>query len=235
LSTWNAIYFRGNLPDDFRPAVEGPCTVRRVSEWLELALPGVDDGEATALALSSRLSGQVIWVVLQTAASVVEVMHCENGAILRRIEFADGSWRRVDGTPQPWEAWLFSEEELVEAREVGDPENDAELEQAFFRKTLKAGDTLPWPREWPAFFQAVGFTQGEWEAAQALPPVATLEGSKTSKLTLFARAGLVLGAASLVGLALSRDGGFAGLAIACLLFAFGAGYVRKVTLGRWFL
>ena len=100
MSTWNAIYFRGSIPDGFRPSVEGTCPARRVTEWVEVALPGVEDGEATALALSSRVSGHVIWAYVQTTASCVGVMHCTKGELVRAIEFGDGSWHR-DGRVGP--------------------------------------------------------------------------------------------------------------------------------------
>lgn len=143
MGTWNALYFRGDLPTGFRPEVEGPCAVRRLAEWTELALPGVADGEASALALSKLVPGPVIWAIVQTTASVVGVVHFQDGKCLRCIEFADGSWRRVEGEPQPWEAWLFSQEELDAAKDVGDPSDDPELEAAFASKTLVVGKSLP--------------------------------------------------------------------------------------------
>lgn len=200
MSSWDAVYFRGAVPTGFRPCVVGVCPVRPVADWLELAVPGVDDAERTAVELSRLVSGQVIWVVLQTTASVVEVTHYESGAVVRRIAFADGEWRRVEGTPQAWEAWLFSDAEREAARANGDPEDDAELERAFARRRLVAGDRLPWPREWETFLHAVGISYEEWRAAQAEPPILTLQGTKTSKLRVFAwaaliLAGLILGAA----------------------------------------
>lgn len=192
MSTWNAVYFRGSVPPDFRPLVVGACPVRRVADWLELSLAGVDDGEPTALALSRLGSGQVIWVVVQTTASVVEVTHYASGAVVRHIGFADGEWRRVEGRPQPWEAWLFSDEEREEALANGDPVDDEELERAFARKTLTAGDQRPWPREWETFFHAIGVEHEQWRAAQAQPPLVTLQGTKTSKLKVFLLAVLVL-------------------------------------------
>lgn len=129
MSTWNAVYFRGSVPPGFRPLVVGPCPVRWVADWLELSLAGVVDGEPTALALSRLGSGQVIWVVVQTA---------------------------------------------------------------FARKTLETGDQRPWPREWETFFHAIGVSRDAWRAAQAQPPLVTLQGNKVSKLKVFSLAMLVL-------------------------------------------
>jgi hypothetical protein len=116
MGSFSALYFRGELPAGFRPEVEGPCALRKLGDWSELQLPGVANGEATAAALSERVSGQVLCVIVQTTASVVGVAHFRAGKCERCIEFGDGSWVRVEGEPQPWEARLFSAEELEAAR-----------------------------------------------------------------------------------------------------------------------
>lgn len=209
--------------------------MRRVADWTEFALPGVADGHASALALSKRVSGQVIWAIVQTTASVVGIAHYKDGRCQRCIEFADGSWRRVEGEPQPWEALLFSAEELEAAKDVGVPGDNAELEVAFASKTLEVGKTLPWPREWETLRYAISVTEAEWEAAQVSPPVVRVEGRGTLRVTYVARIALFFSVGCLVGLLLTRDGGFAGLAVAALLVALGAGFLRRAAVGRWFL
>lgn len=183
MSTWNAVYFKGTLPSGFRPPVHGTCPVRRVSDWVEMALPAVEDGEPTALELSKQVAGEVIWVILQTTASSVAVMHCEAGVQRRFIVSSEGSWSIVEGEPRPWEAWMFSEEELQETREVCAEEEREEMEAAFARKELQAGSPHPCPGEWETLFHVIGVTYEDWSAAQALPPMATLEGTKKSLLT----------------------------------------------------
>jgi len=234
MGSWSALYFRGEVPADFRPNVEGPCAVYRIGEWTELVLPGVANGEASAAALSRRISGEVLEIIVQTTASVVGVAHFENGACQRRIEFADGSWRRVEGQPKPWEKRLFSQEELEAAKEVSDPEDDAELEAAFAGKVLAVGTSLPWPREWETLFAALDVTRAEWDAAHERPPAWQVQGGATSKLTHAARLSLLAGLGSVIGLALTRDAGWAGLATVLLLVAFGAGFLRRMNMGRWF-
>ncbi|HVY28351.1 MAG TPA: hypothetical protein VHB79_17470 [Polyangiaceae bacterium] len=234
MGSWSALYFRGELPADFRPEVEGPCLVYRVGQWTELVLPGVADGAASAAALSRRISGQVIEIIVQTTASVVGVAHFENGACQRRIEFADGSWCRVEGEPKPWEDRLFSREELEAAKEVSDPEDDAELEAAFADKVLAAGRSLPWPREWETLFAALDVTRAEWDAAHERPPLSQVQGRATSKLTHAARFSLLAGVGSVIALMLTRDAGFAGLAVVLLLVAWGAAFLRRMNVGRWF-
>lgn len=235
MGSWSALYFRGELPEGFGPDVEGPCSVRRLAEWTELALPGVAQGDRTAAALSQRVPGEVICVVVQTTASVVGVAHFQGGACVRRIEFADGTWLRVEGEPRPWEARLFSAEELSAAREVGDPSDDVELEAAFACKTLAEGRTLPWPREWETLFSALGVSRADWDAARASPALSQVEGRATSKLTHIARLTLVAGVGGFIALVLTRDAGFGGPAAFFLLLAFGAGYLRRLSVGRWFL
>lgn len=234
MGSWSALYFRGELPEGFQPEVEGSCAVKRLVEWTELALPGVADGEGSAAELSRRVPGLVIWVIVQTTASVVGVAHFQGGTCLRRIEFADGSWLRVEGEPQPWEARLFSAEELEEAKAASDPSDDAELDAAFASKTLAEGKSLPWPREWETLFNALGVSETDWNAARTSPALSHVDGRVTSKLTHTARFTLVGGVGCLMGLVLTRDAGFAGLATFFLLLAFGAGYLRRMNLGRWF-
>lgn len=237
MSTWNAVYFRGELPAGFRPAVEGRCEARPLADWVELQLPGVEDGEPTALALSRLLSGPVVWGLVQTTASVVGIVHCEQGRVRRGLEFADGSWRRVEGQPQAWESFFFSDEELEAARDIGSDDDDEALEAAFARRTLTVGATYPWPREWETLFHAIGVSQAQWEAARATPPHQVLQGRRTSTLTLFVRGSLLLGGAAVVAALLmphqARD--FGALAFAVLCLALGAGAVRRVSLGRWLL
>jgi len=209
--------------------------VRYLGAWTELALPGVDDGESSARALSQALLGEVIWIIVQTTASVIGVTHFESGRVVRRLEFADGSWQRVEGQPQPWEAQLFSSAELDAAKEVGSPEDDAELERAFANRTLEAGSGLPWPREWETLRYALGVSEAEWQVTRASAPLGSVEGRATSMLTHCARGMLALGMAALLGRLWRPSSGFAALATVSLLVAFCAGYLRRRALGRWFL
>jgi len=234
MASWSALYFRGEIPTGFRPEVEGQCAVYGVGAWTELVLPGVADGTASAVALSKRVSGEVIEVIVQTTASVVGVAHFENGACQRRIEFGDGSWHRVEGAPKAWEARLFSREELEAAKEVSDPDDDAELEAAFAHKTIAVGKSLPWPREWETLFSVLDVTRSEWQAAHERQPISLIEGGATSKLTHAARFSLFAGLGCVIGLVLTRNAGWAGLATVFLLAALGGGFVRRTSVGRWF-
>jgi len=234
MGTHNALYFHGELPAGYRPSVEGPCALRRLGGWTQLSLPGVDDGAASALLLSRAAPGQVIWAIVQTTASAVGIAHFEQGRQLRRIEFGNGSWYRVEGEPQPWEAALFSETELEAAKEIAEAEMDAELEAVFGKKTLETGQGLPWPREWETVRAALGVNEAEFAAAYDKQPLTTVQGKRISRVTHVARIALLLGAASVVGLALTRNGAFVGVGAMFLIVAFGAGWLRQLTHGRWF-
>jgi hypothetical protein len=77
-------------------------------------------------------------------------------------------------------------------------------------------------------------THAEWDAARTAPALSYVEGRVTSKLTHLARFALLGGMGSVVASALTRDAGSAGVATLLLLVAFGAGYLRRMNLGRWF-
>ncbi|WP_426749790.1 hypothetical protein [Myxococcus sp. Y35] len=238
MATWNAIYMHGEVPTGFRPDDVGTCPIRHVSGWVELQLPGVDDGESTALALSTQVPGQVIWVLIQTSADVMSVMHCEDGQVRRCIVFEEHGWTRVEGAPEPWEAWLFSDEELEAAKESSDEEDDTALLEAFARKTLRVGDALPQPRAWGMLMHTLGMTEAELDAARAASVIGSVEGRKVSKLAVFARATLLGGVACLFGAIMSLGRARAdwlGFAFALMFLAFGAGFIRRSHLGRWFL
>lgn len=236
VSTGNAIYFRGELPSGFAPAVEGPCALRVVGPWSALSLPGVADGDQVARALSSQVEGPVLWMLVQTTASVVVVHHAEGGRTLRHIERGDGAWRRVEGASQPWEAWLFSPSLLDEnLARVDEGEGDA-VRATFARGTLAAGDVWPMPGEWETCWRALGVDAAEARAAWSAPPQGVVEGTRTSGVTLAQRAALLVGLGAL-GLTVASAGDaralLGALAVMSLVAALLLGAVRRVLVGRW--
>lgn len=236
VSTGNAVYFRGELPSGFAPAVEGPCALRAVGPWSALSLPGVADGDQVARALSSQVEGPVLWVLVQTTASVVVVHHAEGGRTLRHIERGDGAWRRVEGDPQPWEAWLFSESVLAENLEHVDEGEGAAVRAAFARGALAAGDVWPNPDEVETCWRALGVDAAEAIAAWSAPPRRVVEGTRTSGVTLTQRAALLVGLGAL-GLAVATAGDaralLGALAVMSLLGALLLGALRRLMVGRW--
>jgi hypothetical protein len=236
VSTGNAIYFRGELPSGFAPAVEGPCALRAVGPWSALSLPGVADGDHVARALSSQVEGPVLWVLVQTTASVVVVHHAEGGHTLRHIECGDGAWRRVEGDPQPWEAWLFSESLLAEhLARVDEGEGEA-VRAAFARGTLAAGDVWPRPNEVETCLRALGVDATEARAGWSAPPLRVVEGTRTSGVTLAQRAALLVGLGAL-GLTVTTAGDaralLGALAGGALVGALLLGALRRLLVGRW--
>lgn len=237
VSTGNAVYLRGELPSGFAPAVEGYCALRAVGPWSALSLPGVVDGDQVARALSSQVEGPVLWVLVQTTASVVVVHHAEGGRTLRHIERGDGAWRRVEGAPQPWEAWLFSPSLLAEnLKHLDDAEGEA-VRAAFARGVLAEGDVWPRPPEWEACWRALGVDADEAFAAWSAPPRRVVKGTRTSGVTLAQRAVLLVGIGSL-GLTVATAGDaralLGALAVMSWLAAALLGAMRRVLVGRWF-
>jgi hypothetical protein len=233
VSTWNAIYFAGDVPTDFRPAVEGNVPVRRVGAWTELGIPGVQDCDAVALELSARVSGYVIRVLIQTTASVFDIVHCERGRVIRRIGFSDSRWVRVEGVPQPWELGLFSHQSLTEALEVED--DDASVRADFAKGTLEVGQMRPHPREWESLWRALAVTKDEWFAARAEQAPRTLIGRRMHRLTA------VTGVAAIVSLALLAAGiathgdaraVLASITLPLVVLTLGLATVRRAVVGR---
>jgi hypothetical protein len=231
--TWSAVYLRGEVPPGFPLPIEGEVEVRTLGEWTELGLRLVDP-VPLALAVSRRVRGEVVAVQVQSTATVVSVVHCEGGQEQRRLDFADGSWVAVRGTPRPWERALYRAARLEEALE--DCDDEAEVRAAFARADVRQGDSLPWPGLLDNVVQALGVSEGEWDQTRASPPRAVLRGTRTSRLTHGVRAGAVVTLALLAGAVFtSRDarGLFAMFAVMVLsLTALGA-LLRRVRVGRW--
>lgn len=242
MGTWNALFCRGEVPADFRPDVEGPLEVRRVGEWTELALPGGEDGLEAAQALSRAVQGEVIWGLVQTTASVVSVVHCEGGRVVRQLSRSDGTWAEVEGEPRPWEAALFSAEALERAHDDVTPELIADIEARFRDRRLEVGARDPSLGEWETLFAALGVTGAQWNEAHRAPVRAEVEGGRTSRLTWLARGALGTGLVLALALLVLRSTrgpsdatGLLGLFSSLLLSAaFCAGALRKLTIGRWF-
>lgn len=234
--TWSAVYLRGEVPSDFPLPFEGHLEVRALGPWTELGRHAVNDPVPLALALSGRVSGEVVAVQAQSTATVISVVHCDGGREVRRLDFADGAWRAVAGAVRPWEGAMYRPERLADALEIHDDE--AEVRAAFVRADVKTGDSLPWPGVLDNIVQALGVTERAWDAARAAPPRARLEGSKTSWLTHGVRAGVLL-TVGLVGGAVSTSGDARGLlvmfGVMVALFTAAGAVLRRVKLGRWIL
>lgn len=242
MGTWNALYWRGEVPSGFRPPIEGRIELRQVEGWTELALPGVQDGLTAAQALSRAIGGEVIWTILQTTASAVGIAHCESGRVVRHLVYTDGAWSQLDGEPRGWEQGLFSERALERAQDDTTPDELAATQARFAAKRLELGAMDPMPGEWDTFTAALGLTPDQWRAAHAAAEVKVLEGAGASKLTWIARGTLLAGLACLAALVVVRVlrgpgdvTGLLGLLMSVLLTsAFFAGGLRRLSTGRWF-
>jgi hypothetical protein len=112
--------------------VEDPSAVRaKLGAWrdVEEERPGVlrvtNDAEAPhqLLAdLSRELVAHAIWMAAETVTDSFEYVHYQAGAPVRVLTLGavdQGVWDRVEGTPQPWEAWdnapAPGEEDMIDA------------------------------------------------------------------------------------------------------------------------
>ncbi|MBL8913669.1 MAG: hypothetical protein JNM17_23410, partial [Archangium sp.] len=231
--SWTAVYLCGEVtPLDGLP-IEGEIEVRTLGKWTEFAPRGLQDPEPLAMALSSRVPGEVIAVQVQTNASVIGVAHIEQNRLVRRVEHVDGGWSRIEGAaPREWERELFSDALLQDAIEGG--EDEAELRAAFASRQLKVGESLPRPNEFGTMLMALGVTEKDWDATRKSPPRQVVRGAKRSFGSLIA---LVVFVGAVIGAVLSsRDarGLFAALAAMSLVVSLMLGVMRKLRVGRWF-
>jgi hypothetical protein len=100
-------------------------------------------------ALSRELGGRVIGFLLQTTASVEEIVCWENGEQVRRLSYFgdEGGWLHHEGEPQDWEPTYFFEAERGTAQGQPWPMNlDEELSDediARYEEAKAAGDAEP--------------------------------------------------------------------------------------------
>lgn len=230
--SWTAVYLCGEVAPLEGLPVEGEIEVRTLGKWTEFAARGLQDPEPLAMALSSRVPGEVLAVQVQTTASVIGVAHIEQTRVVRRVEHVDGGWSRIEGEPKPWERELFSDELLQDALDGG--EDEAELRAAFAARQLKVGASLPRPHEFGAMLLALGVTEKDWDVTRKSSPRQVLRGSKRSFGPLIALA--VFFAAVTGAVFTSRDarGLLAALAAMSLVVALMLGVLRKMRVGRWF-
>ena len=233
MGSWSAIYLKGALPPLDRLPVEGVIEVRTLGPWTELAPAGLQDLEPLAQALSAKTPDEVVAVQVQTTASVVGVTLHASGKVIRRVEHADGGWLRIEGTPQPWERELFSPEALEDELELGGDE--AEVRAAFARGELSSGAHLPRPDEFGTRCLALGVTRADWALLRNQPAAQVLQGAKRS----FGPLALAAATLACVVTAIATSGDvravFAALAGVGLPVTLGAGFLRKLRVGRWFV
>lgn len=177
----------------------------------------------------------MIWVQIQTTASVLNLVHCTNGEVERRLEFADGRWGRVEGAPRAWESFLFSAQELERALEIHD-DHDA-VQAAFASRTLASGQNLPWPSDFGSLHAALEVSAETWRAGVESAPSRVLRGTRVAPITHWARGLVATAILLLLGAVLSHGdwrAGLASLGVPLLVLGFCAGLVRRAAVGRWF-
>ena len=87
----------------------------------------------------------------------------------------------ADGPPEPWEAWLFSDEERREAYDLG--EDDDALAAAFDRREIVLGASLPRPNEWQAVEHVLGISHAAWSELRRTPAERRFAGKARLSVT----------------------------------------------------
>ncbi len=112
--------------------------------WVEY----MDPAQATELAaLSEAVEDVVAFHVLDEGSLQGVYGHWQSGSLVRGLVWADEHWQEATGTPQSWEAPMFSPAHLARALEdTRDSRGDEEATRAAFaRGHILAGEYHPRP------------------------------------------------------------------------------------------
>lgn len=118
----------------------------------------VDDERAREpyAALSATVGEVVAYYDIEEGSELATVLVWRDGALARRIYWADGEWCEVEGEPEAWEAGLFTPERRDRAFEYREDDEAAQavLREAFARGVIEQGARGPEP--WaPALWSAI--------------------------------------------------------------------------------
>ena len=106
-----------------------------------------DDRQNDYLEELSHTFGTAILLVVQTTVDLFSYGHWQQGQPIRELSYtADSGWYLVEGTPEAWEAELFSEpalEQTLANLESRDEELKGALQQYWHHKQLIAGQLHP--------------------------------------------------------------------------------------------
>lgn len=158
---YQALYIRADTPERvarIAADAEGPQDFFErmpviANGWVEHggSADSPDPGGAASAREASRVFGEATYVGFQENVGSFIYGHAIEGELRRHLQYnADAGWFVVEGTPEPWEeALLFADERrhslLAEANDDDDPASRrAQVEAAFSRKQLAAGDVIPW-------------------------------------------------------------------------------------------
>jgi hypothetical protein len=154
MSTWNAFYIRKQASDDAtRTAILSlypPAHIQVLPDYFGAVLSrdDVEPPEQRLAELSGKLATDVIWVTYQTTSDSFIFHHWRTGEQLRALWYGcahEGTWERVEGNAEPWEAEAFWDAETLESSlECAETDSEREkLERLWKEKVLHKGQTAP--------------------------------------------------------------------------------------------
>lgn len=154
MSTFNAFYVRRQASDDaIKAAIVSlypTAGIQILPEFIG-AIPSRDDlspPEQKLKELSASLKTDVIWVTFQTTAGSFIFHRWEAGEQVRALWYAcanEGTWDRVNGNAEPWEAKEFWSRVALEGL-LKSVETEAErqnLKQLWKDKIIRQGQNEP--------------------------------------------------------------------------------------------
>lgn len=106
----------------------------------------LDLAVATELAGLSAAVGEVVACYDQDEGLTMGIYGAwRDGVLVRELLWQDGSWARVDGEPQPWEASSFTDAALAGSLDRADAGEHAEVRAAFAARRFAPGARWPMP------------------------------------------------------------------------------------------
>jgi hypothetical protein len=122
MGTLNAIYVRGAseavIPIVSAAFPSAEIETDPVSPFIDVVLAGDDwqAPESDLLALSLTLDTDVIWLSFQSVTDTFDFIHWYAGKLLRVLVYglyAERTWERIEGRPEPWEQATFFDPEFL--------------------------------------------------------------------------------------------------------------------------
>ena len=122
--TYNAIYIRKQAADDaMREAIlslypKAKFEIPPDFIGAVLSRNDIKPPEMKLADLSSKFATDVIWVTCQTTAESFIFHHWRTGKQLRALWYGcacEGTWERVEGEAEPWEAEEFWSQDALES------------------------------------------------------------------------------------------------------------------------
>src|SRR5690606_21029552 len=94
MSTWNGIYLRGNIPEQAAALFEGRVLGARGRVMHRDERRAI--GDAAARMISEQVEDEVIWILIQTTASALGIVHYQAARWCAHSRMPTGVWGRRD-------------------------------------------------------------------------------------------------------------------------------------------